>query len=56
MSGEIDLSKVSDNQEVVELIKKREEIESEIRELDPNALYHYELLSLGIDPDEVEEL
>ena len=39
----IDYAKVSDNEEVIELIKQRNEIEKQINELDENALLNYEL-------------
>ena len=44
----IDYTKVSDNQHVIELIKKREEIEKQIREIDEMALVKYELEALNI--------
>lgn len=42
----IDYAKVSDNEEVIELIKQRNEIEKQINELDENALLNYELQKL----------
>lgn len=39
----IDYTKVSDNKEVIKLIKQREEIEKQIREIDNMALVRYEL-------------
>jgi len=40
---EIDYNKVSDNYEVIKLIKERERIEREIKALDKDALIRYEL-------------
>lgn len=37
--------------EIINLIKQREHIESQIRELDPNALLMYELAQLEMKPD-----
>lgn len=45
----IDYTKVSDNQYVIKLIKKREELEKQIRELDEIALVRYELEVLGLN-------
>ena len=45
----IDFSKVTDNPKVVELIKKREEIENKIRNLDLMALLKYEIEILDND-------
>lgn len=45
----IDYAKVSDNEEVIELIKQRNEIEKQINELDENALLNYELQRLHED-------
>lgn len=45
----IDYAKVSDNEEVIELIKQRNEIEKQINELDENALLNYELQKLQED-------
>lgn len=39
----IDFTKITDNQEVIDLLKQREEIEKRIRELDDVALILYEL-------------
>ena len=44
----IDYSKVSDNPKVIELIKEREKIEKQIRELEEMALVKYELEILAI--------
>ena len=44
----IDYTKVSENQHVIELIKKREKLENQIRELDEIALVRYELEVLGL--------
>jgi hypothetical protein len=38
-----DWTNVTDSNEVIELLKEREKIESQIRELDKNALIKYEL-------------
>jgi hypothetical protein len=42
----IDWGKVSDNENVINLIKQREEIEKQIREIDEMALVRYEIESL----------
>ncbi len=42
----IDYSKITDNPKVVELLKKRNEIEKEIREIEEMALVMYELVLL----------
>lgn len=42
----IDWRKVSDNENVIYLIKQREEIEKQIREIDEMALVRYEIESL----------
>jgi len=39
----IDYSKITDNPKVVELLKKRNDIEKEIREIDKMALVNYEI-------------
>jgi hypothetical protein len=44
----IDYSKVSSNLKVIELIKEREKIEKQIRELEEMALVKYELEVLAI--------
>ena len=44
----IDYSKVSSNPKVIELIKDREKIEKQIRELEEMALVKYELEVLAI--------
>jgi len=45
----IDYTKVSDNQYVIELIKKREELEKQIGEIDEMALVKYELETLNLN-------
>jgi hypothetical protein len=45
----IDFSKVTKNEEVVELLKQREEIERKINQLDEKALINYELERLQED-------
>lgn len=45
----IDFSKVTENEEVVELLKQREDIERKINQLDENALINYELERLQED-------
>lgn len=45
---DIDYNKVSDNYEVIKLIKERERIEKEIRALDEMALINYELEMLNL--------
>lgn len=42
----VDYTKVSDNEKIIELIKQREEIEKQIREIDNMALVRYELEAL----------
>ena len=44
----IDYTKVSDNQHTIQLIKKREELEKQIREIDEMALVRYELEVLNL--------
>lgn len=44
----IDYSKVSDNPEVIRLIKEREKIEKKIRDLDIGAILQYELEVLNL--------
>jgi len=45
---EIDYNKVSDNYEVIKLIKERERLEKEIKALDKDALIKYELEALQL--------
>lgn len=45
---EIDYSKVTDNPEVVALLKERNKIEDQIRDIDHMALMNYELEKLGL--------
>ena len=45
----IDYSKVTDNPKVVELLKKRNEIEKQIREIEEIALVKYEIEYLALD-------
>ena len=45
----IDFSKVTEIEEVVELLKQREEIERKINQLDEKALLNYELERLQKD-------
>jgi len=45
----IDYSKVSDNPKVVGLLKKRNNIEKQIREIDQMALLNYEIEYLALD-------
>jgi len=42
----IDWTKVSDNEEVIKLIKEREKLEEQIRAIDEKALIKYELEAL----------
>jgi len=42
----IDFTKVTDNEEVIKLIKERENIEEQIRAIDEMALIKYELEAL----------
>lgn len=48
----IDYNKVSDNYEVIELIKQRQEIERQIMALDKDALFKYEMELISM-PDHV---
>jgi hypothetical protein len=45
----IDFSKVAENEEVIELLKQREDIERKINILDEKALINYELERLQED-------
>ena len=45
----IDYSKITDNPKVIELLKKRNEIEKEITEIEEMALVKYELEYLELD-------
>jgi len=45
----IDYSKVTENEEVIKLLKEREEIERKINQLDDLALVKYELEVLQCD-------
>ncbi len=45
----IDYTKITDNEDVIELLKQREIIETKIREIDETALVKYELLLLNIE-------
>lgn len=45
----IDYSKITNNPKVVELLKKRNEIEKQITDIETMALVNYELEVLGID-------
>lgn len=47
--NKIDYTKVTDNVEVIELIKKRNILEKQILKLDNMALIKYELESLGLN-------
>lgn len=49
----IDYTKVSDNKDVIELIKLREEIEEKIRKLDKKALLLYEIEALGLNDNKL---
>ncbi len=44
----IDYTKITDNPEVIKLLKEREIIEAKIRELDNMALIEYEVLALQL--------
>ena len=48
----IDFSKVSEIEEVVELLKQREEIERKIKQLDEYALIRYEISRLDEIPSD----
>ena len=54
----IDYSKITDNPEVVKLLKQRIELEEKIKSIDPMALiYHeFELLSIPYEKGEIEIL
>jgi hypothetical protein len=43
----IDYSKISSNQDVIALLKQRDDIEDKIREIDDNAIIRYELAMLS---------
>jgi hypothetical protein len=45
----IDYTKITDNEEVIRLLKQREEIEEKIRAIDEKALIKYEIESLGLN-------
>ena len=45
----IDYSKITDNPKVVELLKKRNEIEKQIREIEEMALVNYEIEYLALE-------
>jgi len=45
----IDYKKVSDNEEIIKLIKEREKIEEQIRAIDRIALVRYELEALNLN-------
>lgn len=51
----IDYTKISDNDEVINLIKEREILEKKIMELDNKALIKYELESLSSDGIKLSE-
>jgi hypothetical protein len=44
----IDFNKITQNKEVIELLKQKEEIERKIFQLDENALINYELEKLSL--------
>ena len=46
--GSFNRSNVSDNEEVIKLIKQREQIEAQIRAIDEMALVKYELEALQV--------
>ncbi|BBI90445.1 hypothetical protein HYO65_gp053 [Tenacibaculum phage PTm1] len=48
-------TKISNNTEVLELLKQREDLENRIKELDSTALINYELHKLGMDNEEPNE-
>lgn len=45
----IDYGKITDNTKVIELLKKRNEIENKITEIEKMALVRYEIESLALD-------
>ena len=45
----IDYSKITNNPKVVELLKKRNEIEKQIREIEEMALVKYEIEHLALE-------
>ena len=45
----IDYTKVTDNEEVIKLLKQREELEDKIRAIDEKALIKYELEYLQLN-------
>jgi hypothetical protein len=46
----IDYSKITNDKELVKLIKKRDKIEDEIRKIDPMVLVRYELYLINHEP------
>ena len=48
----IDYTKVTDNQEIINLLRQREEIENKIRAIDNMALIRYEIEALQIKNDD----
>jgi len=44
----IDFNRITQNKEVIELLKQKEEIERKIFQLDENALINYELEKLSL--------
>lgn len=51
--NEIDYNKVSDNYEVIKLIKQREDLDKQINYLDSHALINYELEILSNDSEQI---
>jgi hypothetical protein len=45
---EVDYSKVTDNEEIIEMLRERARLEEEIRKMDPMALVNYELEALKL--------
>lgn len=52
----IDWNKISTNKRVIELIKQREKIGDEIRDIEPSALINYELEMLNEDCDTLKDI
>jgi len=48
----LDYSKITDDEEVIKLLKEREEIEEKIRERDNLAIIKYEMCMLEIEGEE----
>ena len=55
--GGIDWTKVTNKEEIIKLLKQREELETKIRAIDEKALVNYELEMLQLDePTKINNL